>query len=272
MNNVVESIYDETKDIFGLPQTYKNIEFYPVKINEIEMKKILYRLFFQPKNYIPDKQILKMSYIKFLFFIVQEICNHNDMNFDIEKELIKFLKHITHKEKIVYKIEDYESIDNFNDKFFINIVIDDVIFTEQDFENIREIILQQNGSSIEYVEGYLPDLEKKLEFLNKTTSDLDFKDEMYIFCALTGLSEEQAGEKTIYQFKNRLEREVLLKEYELFKPLEVSGQITSKNKEELFKHYLSHITQKNRYGSILIEKEKFLSDSGLDGANEDGNI
>jgi hypothetical protein len=132
--------------------------------------------------------------------------------------------------------------------------------------------LEQNGSSIEYVESYQPSLEKKLEFMNRGNSDVDFKDEISSFCALTGLPEVDVGEKTLYQFKSRVEREMLLKDYELFKPLEFSGQISSKNKEELFKHYMSHIPKQTRYGSILIEKTKYLEQSGLGNTNADGNI
>ena len=275
MNKNVEKIYDKSNDIFALPQSYKGIEFYPIKVKQVKLKKLMYNLFAVPKNYIPEKKILKMSYIKFLFYVVQPKYNSSKKEVDLQDDIIFFLKEITKKDDVVYEYENVDRIKDVDDiiEFLkINIVIDGIRFNEQEFENIREIVLEQNGSSVEYVEEYLPDLEEKLSFMTKSFAELDLKDEVYIFVSLTGLSEEEVGEKTLYQFKNRLEREILLKDYELFKPLEMSGQISSKTNEELYKHYFSHIDRLRRYHSLMVEKERFLERSGLGGADGDGNI
>lgn len=268
--------YEPDNDIFGYPQEYKGIKFYPVKVKETKLKERLYTFFFQPKNYIPDKDILKMSYLKFLLFVIGGGKKADKPDYDIEKELIDFLYEVT---KIDIPKEDepkkiYLDIKSLNNNavsledFFICLYIDGIKIDEQDFENIREILVRQNGSSLEWIEGYIPDLEKKMAFLNHDSLDTTFEDEMFTFCALTGDSELEAGEKTLYQFRNRFERETLLKTYELFKPLEVSGQISAKNKkQELFKHYMSHIDRNNRYASLLVEESTFLEDSGLGNPN-----
>ena len=272
MNSIVSKIYIPSNDVFGLPQEYKGIKFYPIKVKEVEMKGKLYDLFFHPKNYIPDRAILRMSYIKFLIFVVQESMRASDPNTDVVTSLIDFLSSITHEKKVDLRYFEYpESNDPF-ERISLHLFIDGIEFSEQEFDNIREIVLEQNGSSIDWVEGYNPDLEKKLEFLNRNTLDTDFKDEIYSFCSLTNLSEIEVGEKTLFQFKARMEREVLIKDYNLFKPKEITGQISSKSGEELFKHYLSHIPKQSRYGTILIDEKKFLQDSGLENADADGNI
>jgi len=273
MGNYVDSIYKKDNDIFGLPQIYKGIEFHPVKIKEVEIKNKLYMLFFNPKNYIPDKQVLKTSYLKFLLYLIQGALTHSEKDVNVQKELIDFLSYVT-KENVEISIEEgVIKSDNIFDKVSVHIMIGGKRFSEQDFDNIREIVVRQNGSSVEYIEEYNPELEQKLSFMNRNSSDIDFKDEVFSFCALTGMSEIQAGEETLYQFKHRFEREMIIKDYNLFKPLEISGQISSKSGNEIFKHYLSHIPeQQRRYGSILIEKNKFLEQSGLGHADNDGNI
>jgi hypothetical protein len=269
MNSTLQKIYDPDNDIWGLPQTYKNINFHPLKIKETKYKKLFYKLFCQPKSYIADRDILRMSYLKFILYAVKTEPD----------ELLDFLYHITQTQRpdsdkhtntdpIHYIHKEVPEGKDIFEKFSLFVVINDVVFTEQDFDNLREIILEQNATSIEYIESYNPDLERKLEFMQRNDLDMDLKDEIFSFCALTGLSEIESGEKTLFQFRARFEREVMFKEYSLFKPLEVSGQVTAQNKkDELFKHYLRHVGQVGRYDSIFVNKDKFLEDSGLSNPN-----
>jgi hypothetical protein len=269
MNQTLQQLYNPDNDIWRLPQEYKGIKVYPLKIKETKYKKLLYKLFCQPKSYIADRDILRMSYLKFLLYAVH-----------IEpSEILDFLYHITQIDRpiseeysdndiIHYAQKDIPTGIDIYEKFALFIYINNIMFTEQDFDDLREIILEQNGSSIEYVESYNPDLEKKLEFMQRDMLDMTFKDEIFSFCALTKMTEIEAGEKTLFQFQARFEREVMFKEYSLFKPLEVSGQVTAKNKkDELFKHYLRHTDKTGRYDSILVNKDKFLEDSGFSNPN-----
>jgi len=248
-----------------LPQEYKGIKFYPIKMGEIDYKSSLHRLFSWPKNYIPSVDIIKMSYIKYLLYIVAPELKEKEPDTDIEKEFINFIAHITHLEssKIRFWFKENSSGRSSFDKFILYLSIDGVEFSEQDIDNLREIILEQHCSSVEWVEGYKPDLEEKMSVFN-SSSDTDLKDIIYSFCALTNLSEKEACDKTLFQFNSRLEREMRLKDYQAFKPLEVSGQVSAKNKkDELFKHYLSHIPMKGRYDDILLNLNTFMEDSGL---------
>ena len=66
---------------------------------------------------------------------------------------------------------------------------------------------------------------------------------------------------TLYQFHKHFERMILLHSYNVYGPLEISGQIKSKDGSEITKHFLTPIEKQGRYSSILIEKEKFLRDN-----------
>ena len=269
MNNQVNQIYKPENDIFGLPQIYKDISFYPIKVNQFDLKEKLYQLFFQPKNYIPDRTILRMSYLKFILYVIQENIKGQSML----QDLLEFLSEITQTKDIDLKYEEHPENEEVFDKISLYILINGVVFDELEFENIREIVLEQNGSSIEYVESYDPSLEDSLKFMNMD-NDTDFKDEFYGFCVLTGLSEIDTGNLSLYQFKNRFEREMMLLSYTIFKPLEVSGQISSKHKgEEIFKHYLTHTkSDQSRYASIFIDAKKYMKDTGLGEIGSDGFI
>jgi len=268
MNPNLVKKYKIINDIRGDPQEYKGIKLYPIKIGDIELKEKFYRLMFHPKMYIQQREILRMSYLKFLIFVVQENIKNVYEDVDLLNDLIEFLSKITGKDNVAFKIFEHpEEIDPF-DKISIHIDIDGIEISEFDFDDIRAIVLEQNGFNLEYIESYDPSLEDKLAFMRRGQEETDLKDEIYSFCAITNLSEIEACDKTLFQFKSRLEREMVMKDYQSFKPLEVSGQISSKDKsEELFKHYLSHIPRQTRYGSILVDKDKFLDESGMSDPN-----
>jgi hypothetical protein len=265
MNNFVANIYQPDKDIFGEPQQYKGVKFYPIKIKQTKLKKLLYKLFFQPKNYIPQREILKMSYFKFLVYVIQGNLEEN-----ITNDLIEFISIITKvdKEKISIKTTEHpENIELF-DKIMLHLYVDGIEFNELEFDNLREILIEQNGSSIEWVESFDKTLEQKMDFINRGNINIDLKDEIFSFCAITKISEIEAGEKTLYQFKNRLEREMMMKDYDNFKVAELTGEVKSKSGAEIFKHYLSHIPKTNRYDTILINENTFLEQSGFNKPNE----
>ena len=252
MNDTIKTIYDPINDLWGNPQTYKNIDFHPLKVKDIKYKTLFYKLFAQPKNYIREKKILKLSYLKFLFYVL-------DRDSNVDGELKDFLSHITKKEvKIetrLIKLTDEIVLEN----IALRILIGDAEFLEDEFENIREIVLEQNGLTIEYVEGYLPDLEEKLGRTIENT-EIDYIDELFTFSILMKKSMEEIGEYTVFQLNNMLERVFVLKQHDIYQPLLATGQITMKNGGSI-KPYLYHIGKRGRYDSILISRDKFASDT-----------
>jgi hypothetical protein len=259
MNQTLIDIYDENNDIWGLPQEYKSIKFYPIKLIDSKYQVLFYNLFTQPKNYIPDKTILKMSFLKFLLYVIQSGKNLQEET--IEKDLIDFLQFITKSKNVMVSWNFEENPKTIEEiKLFVN--IENVIFSEYEFENIREIVLQQNGLSIEYVEQYDPEMEKKLITFNRTSKDLSLQDEIYAFCCLTNKTIYDLNEYTLYQFKTHLEKLIYLEDYRLYKPLEASGQIKMQHGNEI-KHYLSHINKNGRYDTILVSKDSYMTQSDI---------
>lgn len=259
MNPITQKIYIEENDIWGNPQIYKGIKFYPLKISDTKYINLLYKILSYPKNYIPDKQIIKMSYLKFILYPIQYSLNKDGT--EIQDGIIEFLKYVTKIEdiNISYVIDGSD----FNlDSITLNIKIGEIIISEYDFDIIREIILEQNSIGIDYIEDYNPELEKKLEFIKKDFNDISFKDEIFIFCSLMRKTLMEISNYTIFQFKAQLEHLIVLKDYDIYKPLEASGQIKFQNKNSL-KHYISSIKKQGRYDSILVKKDSYVDTNDI---------
>ena len=249
MDDSIKSIYKEEYDIWGYPQEYKGLKIYPIKIKDIKYQNLFYRNFAYPKNYIPDKSILKMSYLKFLLYIVETNVKPEDKG----KDLLNLLKYLLKEDDMEFNYKERENSDDFD----IFIKAGDILITESDFEDIRAISLEQNGLSLEYVESYNPELEDKLAFINKDAPNVNFADEVFTFCSMMKKTLPEIENYTIYQFRNQMEKLITLHDYDVYRPLEVSGQISIKGGQ--IKHYLYNSKKSSgRYDSVLISKDEFV--------------
>jgi len=252
MNSAVEQIYDRNNDLWGEPQVYQGVNIHPIKLKDMKYHNLFRELFMYPKNTIPEKEIIKMSYLKFLLTVVPLSSGIKISIDEMRNKVIDFLQYATKEEKVGIEIKSHPSK---KDAFILEVNVSDIILTERDFDNIREIVLEQNCFSIEYVEGFISDLEESLAFVNRHAKDRTLEDEVFTFCVLTNKSIKEVEEYTLHQFRFHLERVMLLEEYRLYKPLVVSGQITLKYGE--IEHYAKHIAKSGRYDSILIKRDDF---------------
>lgn len=246
---------NEYLDLWGEPRKYKGIAFYPLKIKEMKYYTSLITLFGIPKNYIQEKKILKMSYMKYILVVIQY--NLKDRGIDLLQDLTDFLKYVTRRDDVSILVNsNSEKIEN----LLLKIKIGDIEFSEYEFDDIRKIILGQNGLDVDFVEEYVPDLEEKLIFLNGGRENMTFEEEVFSFASLLGKSIFDIQDYTLYQFKKHFERILLVYNYKLFKPLEFSGSIKVKDGSGI-RDYLSHIETKGRYSDILISKDKYLEEN-----------
>jgi hypothetical protein len=256
MKDYLRKNYDEGLDLFGYPQIYKQIKLYPILLKDIKYQGLFYKIMCHPKLYIPSKEVLKSSYLKFLIYIVQS--NYNPEGTEILDGLLDLLKYITKKEVFInYKRVEGEGLSSIE----LQLVVDDVKFTEFEFEDIREIILEQNGISIEYIEEYSPEMEEHLRFYNRKSEDLSIQDEIFTYCAIQKMSIKEVENYTLFQFKNSMEKVLVLKEFDLYKPLLVSGQIELKTGE--VKNYLYRSIKNGRYDGIKVNVDDFIENSDV---------
>lgn len=250
MNEYLAKNYYKDNDIFGEPQIYKGIDFYPLKIKESKYLGI-FNLMAYPKNFGATKEIFKMSFIKFMVLAVSD-------GEEIRKKLEDFLSHIT-KRKVDIGTFKKTTMDVMTiDDIIVKLKFDDIEISEWEFEEIREIILEQNGLSIEYVHEYHPEMEENLHSLHKG-QPTDLSDQVSMLVAAKGLSIFEIGNYTLKFFKTILERIIVKENYDLYQPLIASGAVKLKSGE--IKNWMYHSEEsKGRYGDILVPVNKFAGE------------
>jgi len=242
--------YKKINDISGDPQIYKGLKLYPIMLKDKKYLDLYYKIFHYPQHTAKSKKILHLSYLKFFLF--------SGLSTKPKEDVEDFLKYLTKQDvEIQYHVAK-KVIEDINDINFINIHIGDVTIDESEFNDIREIVLKQNGLSIEYINQYDADLEDRLRS-TFSDSDIDFYDEIWILASLMDINPREILENyTFYQFNEMLNRKIMLKQFDMLKPLEVSGQIEFKNGDKI-KSYLSHYGDKGRYDAIFISPDKFFN-------------
>lgn len=263
LNDNATKYYDDSLDKWGKPQTYKGVKLYPIKLKNEKIYKRLLSLLAIPKNSYKDRDIIKASYLNFIFLILPHMTDENgNLVFeDIYDNFIEVFEHVTQQQcSVEYKaiVEKPEKITDF--KYYMT--IGETRFTSNDFDNIREIVLEQNALPIEYVNEYIKELEDRMSMTQKGKQGATFEEELFSFCSeMKILIDELEDRYTFYQFRKHFSRVELIVEYELFKPLESSGQIKLKN--GTIKHWLETIPRRGRYDSILIRKSDFEKDNDV---------
>jgi hypothetical protein len=253
MRDDLKKLYKDQNDIFGQPQIYKGIKLYPILLKDLDMQDMFYKVFARPKNYIPNVEILKTTYLKFLIYALSDAFGPNGD--EVVNGIVNILKYITKEDnvEILFKKTDGVGFDSIK----LALMVGETQLTEDDFASMREIILEQNNLSIEYVESYNPELEVHLEFINRNVADISLQDQIFTFCAIMKIALSEVEKYTLYQFSNLMEKLLTLKEYDLYKPLLASGQITLKSGDDI-KHFLYHSKKSGRYDSVLVGVDAFM--------------
>lgn len=255
----LDGIYKEGNDIWGLPQSYLGLTIFPILLSDKRTEQLFYKYICIPKRYIQDVEILKMSYLKFLTLVVSV-----GVGIPIEEvfdEICELLSSVTKipQDEIAIDIQTKESASTLRD-VYIAIKLGDIFIDESDFDIIREILLMQNGLSLRFIEDYDPVLEEKL--LAKTSQDkTEDEDRILVFASLLGKTINEVKNYTLYQFKHHYQRIVAIEDFRMYKPLEISSGAATKGSK--IKGYYSMEKQQGRYDSILLDKDKFVQDSGL---------
>jgi hypothetical protein len=260
MKEELKQIYQEENDVFGYKQTYKGIDFYPILVKDLEYIRLFNVIFTFPKMAdTSSKRVFKMSYLKYM---TQEK-NVPEEFFD------KFFKYITKREDVELerwkhskeKLNTLDDVDN----TIMDLKIGDVIFSEEEFDNLREIILEQNGSDIDYINEFRLDLEEVLKWTQKEFP-LTFNDQISTIASLYRSFPKAIGELTLWQLNDLFDRRVIEKQFDTYAPLLASGQVTMKSGK--LQSYLYHKEKKGRYDSVLMSAESFDKiESGLTDKN-----
>lgn len=237
-------------DTWGDAREYKNIKIYPFLMKDYEMFEDLISLLLIDKNSIPNINIIKMSYLKFLLFVLPEFKDNNGKIVfeNVFDKFKNFCKYIFKTEKCFLQFKNNQISLNINNK----------IFNEEDFDKIKKIILNQNA--IPEIDDKLhPDLraaiKESMEFLAKRQMNNEgtIEDQIISYRCITHEKYDDIKQLTIYQFRKEIQRLNLIQDYRIYKTAELSGFVSFNHP---IPHWTSHISN-DKYDGILMDKKEF---------------
>ena len=266
--------YDRYCDAFGLPQKYKGVLIYPVKLKDRRIYDKLGLLTIN-KEITKDESIRKLRYLKYL--ILTHLVTKEDTNDIILEELQSILNYVfQHKVGILYQLEKnfpFEPIEEFSDHYIrtdedlknlsFHIKVEDVILSEKDFDGVIKTIIRQNYIQTDTLgitdEKLYNKLESMLEKQSAKSTAGEIDEQIISYHILTGISYEEIYNYTFYQLLVGMERAELLLSHKIYSPLEKSGQISFKDEKDSVKHWLEHIEPRGRYDSIIVSADKMVN-------------
>lgn len=276
----LEDFYVEQNDVFGMPQHYKGIPIYPIKLLDFETANLMDfflahdKLEFVDKKTMPFdgiKQIYKNPYMKAMLYGL----SYNNVSRYYEaltafKGLLLTLFHMGQDADddgdiiIICNTNLQNPLDIFDSVLCIIVKINGnlIKLEEEDLELLRQCILKQNGISLKSLEGYNADMEaiKRSKYASEKT--MSFSDEIFAFVAMSGMdvSGESLKNYTLYQFKYHFGYLQQYINYRTLYPLQASGQVKFGSP---IKYYLDPLDfEKGRYDDLLIKADDFAQ-SGI---------
>ena len=153
---IFKNYYDELT--FDDPIDYKGLLLYPVsirKINKFLQSSSVLRI---QKEYIPDKEIIKMSYLKFLMTNIDKEKEEYGESLTFDLLALCFM--------ICMRIEEISIRLFIGEDGKAKLILNDVKINENDFDYLRKLILYQNLPNYDD-ELMNPDLKNDLEQADK---------------------------------------------------------------------------------------------------------
>ena len=235
---------------FDKPIPYKNLEIYPVIVEEyILFNNFLSCLFLEKKQKL---EYINMSYLKFL---VEEFIHENTQpiyHFVLLLELClrtKFTEQIGNE--IKFKNFDFGYKDN-KPYFRIN----GFFYNNYDLEQIKNIICLQQGivKEEENIDSELKKfLEKSLK-LQQIKNFGDLEDLMVCVTISTVYKLKDIYKLPIRKFNKILERIDKKMNYQIMRTAEMSGMVTFNSELE---DWRTDTDYRSKYDSVLMKKEEF---------------
>ncbi len=236
---------------------FKDIKIYPFLMRDYDLFDDLISIFLFNKNAIGDVEIIRMSYLRFLIYVVQFMVDEKGKHIcpDVTDKLQELLKYILKDQPFKFTLDEKERI-------VLNVLVGErvVSLSERDFDKFKNIILQQNAIPI--VDSKLhPDLQKELEenmrFLAKLQGHKEGTIQEHVIaykCKMQFESYEPIKNMTIYQFRKELARWDLITDYQIYKTAEMSGMVKF---DKSIPHWRSHISDEPDYSGLLMSRNDF---------------
>lgn len=229
---------------FDQPIVYKNLSIYPVTMKDYLDFHWLVSCLLIDKNSIPDVNIISMSYLKFLYY---QSSSQDKPYVYMLKALLCMVLHLD----LNYEIRFYIN----NDKAFFN--IDNVEYNSADFDNIVDIIFEQNCISHidESIQKELRDeFERAQRYRQQQNNQKICSLEEQMICVMisTPLDMESIYKLTIRKFEKILQRVDAKMHYQIYLSASMSGMVEFKDKNAI-KYWMSDLSKDDNYSDVKVD-------------------
>jgi hypothetical protein len=242
LDNKEKYVYDE-------PAEYKGFKIYPIKMRDISAFNYSVGSLLLDKDSIPDINIINMTYYEFLMYIsaeIEDILDKPSHKLDMLLRLCFDLDRSPSNSPILYG--EYKNKLAFQ--------IKDTIFTSNDFDEIRNIIILQN--EIETSNPHMKKetremLDKARETKAKMSGDKQcgLEDQMICLSIAANLPLDDIYNMTIRKFRRYLRRVDHKIHYEIYKAASMSGFVEFKDKN-FPKHWMIDLDAEDKYEDVLV--------------------
>lgn len=240
--------YNITKcTTYDLPVEYKELKIYPVKMIDYLDFHLFASCLLLDKNSVPDIEVISMTYLDYLYSLKDA-----PYLFFFDR-LLKLVLDIPEEEQdsyISYFQKGKKSI------FSIN----GVEYDSNDFEEIRNIICEQN--CIEKIDETIQkelreEMRSAQEYRMKQNGNKMCSLEEQMVCVLisSSLKLHDIYELTIRKFSKILQRIDNKLHYQIYLSASMSGMVEIKDKSAL-KHWMSDFNKKDKFEDVKVSKEE----------------
>jgi hypothetical protein len=252
--------------VYDLSVPYRNIKIYPVTVKDYMLFGVYSQCLYLEKNTIPDAKIISMSELEYIYYASTKpedsfpyllwwdrllaMCIKDDESFIDIGESIKRYKY-DKKEK----------------PFFI---IDGEEYTSKDFEEIRDIIANQNliEAPDENISKEVKDsMEAAKEYKQKISGAKPalFEDYIIALSIATGWTFDYIYSMSIRKFTKSITRMDNLIHYKIYLAASMSGMADFKDKS-FIKHWLSNLDNDDKYGDVSMSMDSIQSKISMESA------
>lgn len=211
------------------PINFNGLLIYPVTVRDYFKFMAFSNILCIDKNSIPDPNIISMSYLDFLIYLMTQTGEESNSYSYAFYELLKMC--LRKDDFNIYYGKDE------NKKIFLK--IDDTKIFKKDFNELKDIIMHQNIPDYKE-EDINPDLKKDLEekrrLENKGKKTVSIEKQIMAIVISSSLTFEDVLNLTIRKFYIVLEMIDKKLHYEIYKTASMSGMVEFKTEIE---HYLS---------------------------------
>ena len=247
MQFTVENLYGNL--LFSSPYYYtEDLILYPILMEDILIFSILKSSIIVRKNSIfPVKNIIKMSYLDFLFYSYDNVELAKEFDMPLLPKYYSFAFDLL---KLVFKNQEVK-INSTRGGFMIN----GIEITPEQFDDIRRIIILQNGIDFDIDEFINRDTEEALLKAQNATSEKDnstLEDYFDSVCLGMGIKEEDVKKLSIRKFWRYVKRISKRDVFNVMKTAETSGMVKLKEPVE---YWMSDIEINDKYKEVKTDTQ-----------------